>query len=71
MIYVKNFPISEQATRLVAACAMAACSFYLWGSATGWVLLGLAAVTLLTGLVGFCPGCALVGRNPVGGRGQA
>lgn len=71
MIYVKNLPVWERATRLVAACAMTACGFYIWGSAVGWILLGLAAVTLLTGLLGFCPGCALVGRNPVGERGQA
>jgi hypothetical protein len=61
--YVKNVPNGERVVRVLAASALV-------GYALGWlaapwsfVVAGSAAGFALTGLVGFCPACALVGRR--------
>lgn len=63
MFYVKNVPTWERLLRVVAGLAAAAWSVLALG---GWwgALAGLcAAGMVLSGLFGFCPACAMVGRK--------
>ncbi len=38
------------------------------GSWLGWLAASMGGVGVLTALVGFCPACALAGRQPRAGR---
>jgi hypothetical protein len=60
----RNLPAWERAFRLGGALLLA-CVGLLWLPA-GWPMalaLGSALVMGLTGVIGFCPACALVGRR--------
>jgi hypothetical protein len=64
MLYGKNLPGRERALRVVAGLAMVA--FGLWGlqgMAPGWLVAASGVFVGLTGFVGFCPACAMVGRK--------
>lgn len=64
VIYVKNVPNWERVMRMVmgaTAIAFAAMSWGVSGVAVGVGVMG--AVLALTGLVGFCPLCAMLGRK--------
>jgi hypothetical protein len=66
MVYKKNVGGVERIARAVAALIMVTCAFTAFSqSPLKWVLLLAGAITLLTGLVGFCPACALAGRRRV------
>jgi hypothetical protein len=68
MFYRKNMGAMERVARLVAGGSMLACAFFLLGiSPMGWLLAGAGVMTAGTGLVGFCPACAMAGRGPVAG----
>jgi hypothetical protein len=60
--FVKNVPPAERIVRLLAAAAIAA-----WGIVAGGpfgsTLVASAAGFAITGVIGFCPMCALVGRK--------
>ncbi|MFS2036107.1 YgaP-like transmembrane domain [Polaromonas sp. CT11-55] len=61
----RNLPAWERALRLGGALLLA-CAGLLWLPA-GWPMalaLAGAAGLGLTGVAGFCPACALVGRKP-------
>jgi len=63
MLYVKNLPTWERIARVIGAMAMALCAWH-FRSGPGGVIFGLsAAITVVTGVVGFCPMCALAGRR--------
>jgi len=65
MFYLKrNLPTWERALRVAcgAALALAAVWWFPGGLLGASALVG-AAVFALTGLVGFCPACAMVGRK--------
>lgn len=63
MFYVKNVPNWERALRVVGGLALAAAAVTTVNGSWGW-LLGVAAVgALASGLFGFCPACAMVGRK--------
>lgn len=62
-VYAKNVPARERAVRVVAALAMLGAAFALVPPPWSWALAGSAFVFALTGIVGFCPACALVGRR--------
>ena len=64
MFYVKNLPRWERVSRVVASVGIGAAALAEWPGMTGWLVAGSAAGILLTGLVGFCPMCAMVGRRP-------
>lgn len=62
----RNLPAWERVFRLGSALLLA-CAGLLWLPA-GWpvaLALGSALVMGLTGVIGFCPACALVGRKAV------
>lgn len=62
-LYVKNVPPAERFARVVAASAAVGAGILWLSSPWSW-LVALAAVSLLvTGLVGYCPMCAMVGRR--------
>ena len=63
MLYVKNVPTWERVLRVLAAVALLA--WGPWGGAGpwSWAALAAAAGLSLSGLFGFCPACALVGRK--------
>lgn len=61
--YVKNVPGWERALRIVGGAAAAGFALYSFAGTTGWLLAASAAGFAVTGLVGFCPMCAMVGRR--------
>lgn len=67
MLYIKNVPGWERALRIVAGLAGLVFAAMNWGAAGSAlaVAAGLGGAMLaLTGLAGFCPMCAMVGRKP-------
>jgi hypothetical protein len=64
MLYVKNLPGWERALRIVMGLAGLVFAAMNWGSVNLAVGVGLmGAVLAVTGLFGFCPMCAMVGRK--------
>lgn len=61
--YVKNVPPWERVLRIVAALATAATGLALLAAPWSWVTAAAAISFGVTGLVGFCPMCAMVGRR--------
>lgn len=61
--YIKNVPSLERGLRLLLGAAGAAFALYTVAGPMGWLLAASAAGIALTGLVGFCPMCAMVGRR--------
>jgi len=67
MLYRKNLPFWERILRVCTALLLAAAGFYLpLGPLLQWLIWGSAGMTLVTGFLGFCPMCAMVGRKPTG-----
>jgi hypothetical protein len=63
MFYVKNVPVWERMLRvLLGVAAIAASVLFLRDQ---WAIIGgiSAGIFILTGLFGFCPMCAMVGRK--------
>ncbi len=64
MFYQKNVPVWERWLRIVLGLALIG-----WTILSGWpgLVIGLAflsaAFLIVTGFIGFCPACALVGRK--------
>jgi hypothetical protein len=64
MFYRKNVGPKERWGRLLAGALMAGGSLMQIGfTPLGWALAASGVFTALTGLVGFCPACAMVGRR--------
>jgi hypothetical protein len=64
MLYRKNVRGWEQITRLLAGAAMVACGMIgLTGNPVGYLVAGVGVATMLTGLFGYCPACAMAGRK--------
>jgi hypothetical protein len=64
MFYVKNVPNWERALRLIMGAVALLFAAMNWGSsglAVGAGIMG--AMLAMTGLFGFCPMCAMVGRK--------
>lgn len=65
MFYPKNVPNIERALRIAFGIALIA--FSLFNQTLSPLVIGLlwvsAATAILTGFVGWCPACALVGRK--------
>lgn len=64
--YVKNVPVGERVLRVVGGVGGAVAAVLLVPGVLGWGLGAAVAGFAVTGLVGFCPMCAMVGRKPVG-----
>jgi len=63
MFYAKNVPNGERLLRVVAGAVAAGLSLALLGGTAGWLVAAGAAGLVASGLFGFCPACALVGRR--------
>ena len=64
MFYRKNVGPKERWARGVSGALMAACGLLALGVTPPGLLVACAgAVTVLTGLLGFCPACAMMGRR--------
>lgn len=62
-LFVKNVPGWERVLRIAVALAAALLSLAKLPAPLGWLMAGSAAGFGMTGLIGFCPACALVGRR--------
>jgi hypothetical protein len=78
MLYVKNLPARERWGRGLAGLGLVVFGIAVsggavfgvaaqWVTLAGWGLIGTGAIALLSGFVGFCPMCAMVGRKPLSG----
>ena len=62
MFYVKNVSNWERILRLIAGVIALGFSILNWGTSSMAVGVGvMGAVLAMTGLIGFCPMCAMVG----------
>ena len=68
MWYRKNVGGRERAARLIGGGLMLICGVAaLHASPLGLLLSGTGVVTLVTGVFGYCPACAIAGREPLKG----
>jgi hypothetical protein len=67
MFYFKtNVPGWERFLRVAAGIAVAVLAYYFARAELGlWLGVAGGLMFAVTGLVGFCPMCAMVGRKPV------
>ena len=64
MLYVKNVPTMERVIRVMMGLALLVGALLGLGSTTlGWVVGAMGLMAALSGLVGWCPMCALAGRK--------
>ena len=64
MFYIKNVPAWERVLRVLMGIAALAYAVLNWGVSGLAVAMGLmGAILAMTGLMGFCPMCAMVGRK--------
>lgn len=63
MLYVKNVPPGERVLRTVLGLLAVGLSLALLASPWSWLAAASAAGIVVSGLVGFCPMCAMVGRR--------
>lgn len=66
MLYLKNVPGWERFVRILAGVILAAAGVVMFKlTLWGYVLAASGMGFALTGFVGFCPMCAMIGRKPV------
>lgn len=63
MLYLKNLPAWERLLRNAVGLALVAYALLGTTGPWTWVLVVAAVILILTGVVGFCPACALAGRR--------
>jgi hypothetical protein len=64
MLYVKNVPAWERVIRVLMGIGLVIASVAYFGpTALGWGIGGRGAMAVMSGLLGFCPACAMVGRR--------
>jgi hypothetical protein len=63
MFYAKNVPGWERAIRIVFGAVIVALALTLLKGIVGVVVAIAALGVVFSGLIGFCPACALVGRR--------
>jgi hypothetical protein len=69
MLYVKNVPPAERVIRVLMGIGLlVAAVMWLGANAKGWVVGAMGMMAALSGLVGWCPMCAMVGRKLDGGH---
>jgi hypothetical protein len=62
--YAKNVPAWERIARVAVSAAVVAYALTLPG-AWSWGVAASAVAFAVTGLFGFCPACAMIGRRPL------
>ena len=63
MFYVKNVPTWERVLRVIVGLAVVAWGVLVLGGLWGTVVALSAVGIVMSGLFGFCPACAMVGRK--------
>jgi hypothetical protein len=64
MLYVKNVPGWERAAGVAMGAGLLAASVLHFGpTPVGWGVGAIGALAAMSGLLGFCPACAMVGRR--------
>lgn len=63
MFYVKNVPTWERIVRIIIGLIAVVAGIQFVGGMWGLVLAASAAGIVASGLFGFCPACAMVGRR--------
>ena len=63
MFYVKNVPNGERIVRVVAGIVAAGLGLAQLDGTAGWLVAAGAAGLVASGLFGYCPACAMVGRK--------
>jgi hypothetical protein len=63
MFYRKNMGPKERVARLVIGGSMIGYALVVAGIAAGWPMAAGGAMVIMTGMFGFCPACAMVGRR--------
>ena len=64
MLYVKNVPGWERVLRVMMGIGLlVGAVLWLGPNAKGWVVGAMGLMASMTGLVGYCPMCAMVGRK--------
>jgi hypothetical protein len=69
MMYPKNVPMIERVLRVALGIAFSGYAIYMLATQTDpsipvvLILFGNAAFVIVTGFVGWCPACAIVGRK--------
>lgn len=62
--YAKNLPVWERLVRIALSAAVVVYGLTLPGP-WSWGVVASAVGFAVTGLFGFCPACAMIGRRPV------
>ncbi|CAN5182894.1 hypothetical protein BH11PSE11_BH11PSE11_19320 [soil metagenome] len=63
-MFNRNVGSKERFARIAAGCLMILCGVVgLHASPLGLVVAGAGVVSLITGLIRYCPACALAGRK--------
>ena len=63
MFYVKNVPVWERLLRSAAGAALVIFALLRLDGMATWLTIAAAAGLVLSGIFGFCPACAMVGRR--------
>ena len=64
MFYQKNLPVWERGIRVAMGFGLGAGGLIgLHGGALGYGVAAMGGIVVLTGFIGFCPACAMVGRK--------
>ena len=63
MFYIKNVPVWERLLRGAAGAALLVYAWVALEGAVAWLAGAGAAGLVLSGIFGFCPACAMVGRR--------
>jgi hypothetical protein len=61
--FLKNVPVWERVLRVIAALGATSFAFAMLHAPWSWLIAGSGIALAVTGLVGFCPMCAMVGRR--------
>lgn len=64
-IYPKNVPPWERFVRIALSAVAASYGLFFLTAPWSWAVAASAVGFALTGLFGFCPACAMMGRRPV------
>ncbi|WP_175779496.1 DUF2892 domain-containing protein [Burkholderia anthina] len=63
MFYVKNVPVWERVVRIALGVVVAVLALGWLEGVAGVAVAVAAAGIVVSGMVGFCPACAMVGRR--------
>lgn len=65
MFYRKNVFAWEQIVRLAAGAALIGGGLLYLAGWAGYAVAGVGLYVALTGVFGYCPACAMIGRKPI------